>query len=343
MAAARSNKKAQALARKGKANIGFILSQEQFPITELMEYGPKAEKAGWDAVWTSDHFQPWQDNQGHANSAWVTLAALGQLVKEIPMGTGVTCPTYRYHPAIVAQSFASLGILYPGRVFLGVGTGEALNEQAATGDWGEYEERAERLVEAIEVIRKLWTGEHVEHKGKYYTVSAKLYDVPEVPVPIYVAASGPESMHLAGKYGDGLITDGKSAIDPELRKEFERGARDAGKDPAEMPIVAEVFVHAGSKEEASKYAELWRFLPKAWDKYVENPSPVEINKQADREVPIEDVLAKWKYGEDPQVHIDGLQELVDGGVSTVFVHSADPEQVKFIEWYAENVLPRVKR
>jgi TAT-translocated FGD2 family F420-dependent dehydrogenase len=259
------------------------------------------------------------------------------------MGTGVTCPTYRYNPAIVAQSFASLGILYPGRVFLGVGTGEALNEQAATGDWGEYEERAERLVEAIELIRELWTGEQVEHKGPYYNVNARLYDVPDVPVPIYIAASGPESMHLAGKYGDGLITDGESAIKPELRKEFERGAKEAGKDPAELSIVAEIFVHVGERAEAAKLAELWRFLPKAWEKYVEDPDPTHIRRQAEKEVPIDDVLAKWKIGSDPRLHIDALQELVDGGVSTIFVHSADPDQEGFIDFYAKKVLPKVKR
>src|SRR5947209_17064388 len=142
-------------------SISFVLSQEQFFITQLLELGIAAEQAGFDAVWASDHFHPWQDNQGHAGFAWATLAALGQRTARIALGTGVTCPTYRYNPAIVAQGFASLSLLYPGRVFLGVGTGEAMNEVPTGGGWGPYSERAARLVEAVRVIRRLWTGEWV--------------------------------------------------------------------------------------------------------------------------------------------------------------------------------------
>src|SRR5437868_11960866 len=127
---------------------GFVLSNEQFPASQLVELGAAAEKAGFDAVWNSDHFQPWQDNEGHSSLAWLVLAAVGQRTQRVVMGTGVTCPTYRYHPSIVAQGFATLSVLYPGRIWLGVGTGEAINEEAATGQWGGYTERAERLVEA---------------------------------------------------------------------------------------------------------------------------------------------------------------------------------------------------
>src|SRR5438105_14452472 len=135
-----------------KATVGFVLAHEQFPAPQLVELGVLAEQTGWDMVWTSDHFQPWQDNEGHCGFAWVTLAALGQRTQRIPFGTGVTCPTYRYRPAIVAEAFATLGLLYPGRVFLGVGAGEALNEVPADGGWGAYKERAGRLAEAVEVI-----------------------------------------------------------------------------------------------------------------------------------------------------------------------------------------------
>src|SRR5438477_8768705 len=160
-------------------HIGYVLSDEQFPITQLVELGAAAERAGFDAVWSSDHFQPWQDNEGHSAFAWLTLAAVGQRTRNVIMGTGVTVPIYRYRPAIVALGFASLGQLYPGRVFLGVGTGEAINEEAATGEWAAYPERAERLAEAITVIRKLWTGDVINHQGKYYTLKvAKLYDLP---------------------------------------------------------------------------------------------------------------------------------------------------------------------
>lgn len=332
-----------ALSRSEGVNIGFVLSQEQFPITQLLKYGQMAEQAGFDCVWSSDHWQPWQDNQGHAGQAWVTLAALGAHTSKLKMGTGVTCPTYRYNPAIVAQAFASLDLLYPGRIFLAVGTGEALNELASGGGWGEYLERAERLVEAVELIRRLWTGEMVNHSGQYYNVNGKLYDVPKSRLPIYIAASGPDSMHLAGKHGDGLVSDGETATDPKMKAEFERGARESGKDPATMPVLAEFFMFVGEEEAATKYAELWRFLPKAWETYVEDPDPRDIERRARQEVPIEDVLKKWKIGSDPQVHIGALQKLIDGGVSTIFVHSAQPDQERAIEFYSKEVLPKLRR
>src|ERR1700704_2769168 len=165
--------------------IGFVLSHEQFAAPQLLEFGVAAEEAGFDQVWTSDHFHPWQDNQGHSGQAWITLAAIGQRTVSIPFGTGVTCPGLRYRPAIVAQAFASLAVLSPGRVFLGVGSGEALNEVPAGGGWGEAEERLDRMIEAVRVIRELWTGEWVRHTGKHYHVeNARIYDPPPQPVPI---------------------------------------------------------------------------------------------------------------------------------------------------------------
>jgi F420-dependent hydroxymycolic acid dehydrogenase len=332
------------LGRTGRVNIGYVLSHEQFTLPQLLEWGPTAERAGFDAVWGSDHFQPWQDNEGHAGAVWVTLAALGQQMPRIPLGTGVTCPTFRYHPAIVAQVFSSLSQLYPGRVFLGVGTGEALNEEAATGQWGDYKERAARLVEAVQLIRELWTGEIVNFKGDYYqTKDAKLYDTPARPIPIYIAAAGPKSMRIAGEYGDGLIADSKSAVDQEMRQAFEEGARAAGKDPTKLPIIAEQWVFVGSEQEAAKYANLWRFLPKAWDEYVTNHDPRDIQKQAMEEVPIEKTYEDWAIGEDPSVHLKELNKLIEQGVSTIFVHSAQPDQNKFIDFYSRQVLPKVKR
>ncbi|MGI8588046.1 MAG: TIGR03557 family F420-dependent LLM class oxidoreductase [Chloroflexia bacterium] len=323
--------------------IGFVLSQEQFPTPRLVELGAAAEKAGFDAAWASDHFQPWQDNQGHAGFAWLTLGALGGRTSRITMGTGVTCPTYRYRPAEVAQGFATLGQLYPGRVFLGVGTGEALNEQAATGEWGKYQERGDRLVEALEIIRGLWAGGIVNHQGRYYRVeSAKLYDTPPQPIPIYIAAAGKNSMRLAGRYGDGLITDPKSLTKPELRAPFEEGCRAAGRDPATMPILTEHWAVVGGRAEAEKGAELWRFMPKSFQKYVNNPDPREIQRQAEQEVPLDKVFQGWVVSEDPQAHIEGIQKLLDDGARQVFVHSPQEDQERFIEFYGREVLPKVR-
>lgn len=338
------DEKQQALGDTTRSNLGFVLSHEQFPVTRLVDLSSKAEQAGFDCLWTSDHFQPWQDNQGHAGMAWVTLAAAGQRTQRIPFGTGVTCPTFRYHPAIVAQAFASLGILYPGRVFLGLGSGEALNEQAATGQWGDYAERRDRLVEAIHVIRQLWTGETVNHKGDYFQLeNARLYDIPEVPVPIYIAAEGPKSMRMAGEQADGLISDGKTIMQPEMRKAFEDGACAAGKDPSAMPLIAEFFTVAGTQQEAEQGAEIWRFLPKAWNPYVNVPNPVDIRERAEEEVPIKEVVSMMTVSEDPQQHIDHIQKLLDGGVTTLFIHSPQADQEAFIRFYGEQVLPKVSR
>lgn len=323
--------------------IGFVLSSEQFPAPHLIEYGIMAESAGFDMVWTSDHFHPWMDNQGHSGQAWVTLAALGQPMTRIPMGTGVTCPTYRYHPAIVGQAFASLGVLYPGRVFLGVGSGEAVNEQAATGQWGEYEERSARWVEAIKLIRQLWSGEWVTHNGEFYQVQgAKLYDLPQQAIPIYMAASGDESAELVGKLGDGWITDGESLKKKEIVDAFRSGASSAGKNPDEMPVMVELFIHVGTEDSAKEAAQKWRFLPNAFTKYIDNPDPRSILEQANQDVALEEVMKMWCISPDPKQHIDKIHELLENGATHVFVHSGQEDQQMVLQFYAEQVLPKIQ-
>jgi alkanesulfonate monooxygenase SsuD/methylene tetrahydromethanopterin reductase-like flavin-dependent oxidoreductase (luciferase family) len=190
-----------------KGLLGFMLGHEQFPLPQLVDIGVAAEQAGFDLLATSDHLQPWQANEGHSGEAWVTMGALGQRTRRAWMGTTVTCPTFRYHPAVIAEAFASLSLLYPGRIFLGLGSGEALNEQAAVGTWPKWQERSERLIEATDIIRRLWTGQQIVHKGKYYDVNCKLYDQPTKSIPILMAANGPKAMRRAGQYADGLITD----------------------------------------------------------------------------------------------------------------------------------------
>ena len=325
------------------AQIGYVLSHEQFAAPALLEIGVAAEQAGFDMLWTSDHIQPWQDNQGHASHAWITLAALGQRTKQISFGTGVTCPTYRYHPAVVAHAFASLAVLYPNRVFLGVGSGEALNEQAATGEWGDYNERAARYIEAVQLIQKLWTGEPITHSGQYYkTEGLKLYDTPTAPVPLYMAAEGPKSMRLAGQYSDGLITDAKSALQTEMRQPFAEGARAAGKQPDTMTIHAELFVYVGERKEAEPIAKMWRFLPKAWSDYVNVADPREIDQRAQKEVLLDEVIKMWTVSPDPEPHIKKLQELIDGGVTHIYVHAGNTNQMQAIQFYRDQVLPQVR-
>jgi TAT-translocated FGD2 family F420-dependent dehydrogenase len=327
-----------------RAQIGFVLSHEQFPAPELIRLGAAAEAAGFDMISSSDHFQPWQDNEGHACFTWMTLAALGQQTQRLGMGTMVTCPTFRYHPSIVAQAFASLGVLYPGRVFLGLGAGEAVNEMAATGQWGDYAERSARLAEAVDLIRELWSGERLDYHGRYYqTTQARLYDTPTQPIPIYIAASGPKSMRLAGEKGDGLITDSKRATQQELRNAFAEGARAAGKDARTMPVLVEQMVIVGDKAEAEKYAPLWRFQPKSWDLYVGDPNPLSIQQRAERDIPLEQSYGDWPVSNDPETHVQALQKLIEGGATHILVHSPQADQQKVIRFYGEQVLPKLRQ
>lgn len=319
--------------------IGFMLAHEQFPVPELVELGERAAHGGFGALATSDHLQPWQANERHCGQAWITLAATGARARSTWIGTTVTCPTLRYNPAVVAEAFASLSLLYPGRVFLGVGSGEALNEEAATGVWPKWPERWERLIEAIEVIRALWTGAEVRHHGKYYHVEAKLYDRPAPPIPLLTAANGRKSMRLAGQYGDGLITDPKTW--QQYKSEWQAGARGAGKDPAQMPVLVEQFVVLGNSDDARKAAELWRFIPKAFKKYYNVRNPAEIERLADRRMPLDNVLEGWAIGTDPTVHIKAVQKLFDSGATIVNIHSGQPDQNEVINFYAQKVLPNL--
>ena len=313
--------------------------RQQFPVPRLVDIGVAAAASGFGLLAASDHLQPWQANQGHSGLAWLTLAAAANRVNDAWMGTTVTCPTLRYNPAVVAEAFASLSLLSPGRIFLGLGSGEALNELAATGEWPDWEERWQRLIEAIQIIRALWTGESVNHHGNYYTVRAKLFDPPKQPIPLLVAANGPKSMRMAARYGDGLITD--PGHWRSHKADWQQAAREAGKDPEKMPVLLEHFVVVGDREEAERWAELWRFLPKGFDDLYELADPMEIQRRAERNVPLDDVLSNWTVGTDPQQHADAVDELLESGATIVNVHAGQEDQRKAIEFYGSRVLPKL--
>ena len=322
-----------------KGMFSFMLASEQFPTVELVKLGAHASRAGFHVLSTSDHMQPWQANEGHVGQAWVTMGALGAQTHSW-MGTTVTCPTLRYNPAVVAEAFATMSHLYPGRVFLGVGSGEALNEQAVTGTWPKWQERWDRLIEAITVIRQLWSGQDVAFKGKYYTVNAKLYDPPAKPIPLLTAANGKKSMRLAGQYGDGLVTDPRTWM--QHKSEWEAGAHAVGKNPAEMPVLVEQYVVVGDQQAANQAAEFWRFGPKAFKTLYNVQSPVQIQQQADGGTPITEVLKSWAIGTDAAIHVKKMHELFASGVSIVNVHSGQPDQTRVIDFYGERVLPAFK-
>ena len=219
----------------GTVRYGYKASAEQFPPRQLVDYGVSAEQHGFDIVAVSDHFQPWRHHGGHAPNSLVYLAALGERTERVTLATSVLTPTLRYQPAVIAHAFATLACLNPGRVILGIGTGEAMNENPSIGiEWPKFKERSERLAEAVALIRQLWTEERVTFEGKYYrTLNATIYDRPEQPVPIFIAAGGPKAAALVGEIGDGfIVTSGKGEeLYHTLLGGLEEGAQKAGRDP----------------------------------------------------------------------------------------------------------------
>jgi F420-dependent hydroxymycolic acid dehydrogenase len=319
-----------------RPGVGLVLDHEQFTTAQLVDQAQAAEQAGFRYLSASDHLQPWQDNEGHSMFPWITLALVGQRTNHIPFGTWVTCPLYRYHPTIVAQAFASLAVLYPGRVFLGVGTGEALNEQAATTRFGPHGERYDRLVEAIQLIRQLWSGQRISFQGRYFqTNQLKIYDLPQSPPPIFVAAAGPKSAHLAGQYGDGWIAQADDLKDQKLVAAFNQGAHDSGRDPATLAKRAQMFAVVGDQNEVTRAAELWRFT---FDVYQSNP--VEIQRTAQTN-PLDKVVAGWTTGTDPAKHIAAVQAVLDVG-ATPFMQFPQQNPLTAIDFYRTQVLPRLR-
>ncbi len=322
--------------------VGYHCAAEQFSPAELVEFAVAAEAAGFQGVTVADHLHPWQDNQGHAGHAWMMLAAIAARTERLIVGTGITCPIYRYHPVEVAHAFASLGVLFPGRVFLGVGTGEAVNE-APAGGWGPYRERAERMVEAVRLIRKLWTGEWVDFDGQYYQVrGAKLYDTPPAPVPIYIAASGVKSVRIAAREGDGWITDhGTLRRAVAQRVAYAEEARAAGKDPDALPRITELWAVVGERDEALAAARYWQFLP-VFPDVVNLADPRAVQRKAEELSSPERVVADWVVSRDPDVHIAAVRELAGAGATHIFLHSPQPDQRRVIEFYRRHVLPALR-
>jgi TAT-translocated FGD2 family F420-dependent dehydrogenase len=322
--------------------IGYHGGAEQFAPSELVELAVAAERAGFQGISLSDHLHPWQENQGHAGHAWMTLAAIGAHTERLLLRTSVTCPIYRYHPVEVAHAFATLAVLYPERVFLGVGTGEAINEAVASG-WGPYRERADRLVEAVRLIRRLWAEEYVDFEGRYYQVrGARLFDKPAAPPPIYVAASGPRSAAIAGRESDGWITDpGTARNRPDVRDAFLDAARAAGKPADGLARVVELWCVAGDREEALACAPLWQFLP-VFPDVVNVAGPRNVQRVAMEKATPERVVDGWLVSDDPYVHVAAIRDLAAIGATHIFVHSPQPDQRKVIEFYGERVIPALR-
>lgn len=315
---------------------GYTLSSEEHGPAELVEYARLAEAAGFDFAMVSDHFHPWTDRQGHSPFVWSTLAAASQVTSSLQLATGVTCPTTRIHPAIIAQAAATTAALLPGRFSLGVGSGERLNEHVVGGDWPPIPERQDRLVEAVEVIRKLWTGKEVSHRGEFFRVdSARIYTLPDEPPPILVASGGERATRIAGNIGDGLVG---LAPDPHIIESF----RESGGEG--KPCYAQVHVCWADSEKAGQETALewWPNTALGGNLFIELPRPAEF-EAATADVNVDDIAEKVPCGPDPEPLIEEALEYVDAGYTHVYFHQIGPDQAGFIDFAERELLPALRK
>jgi coenzyme F420-dependent glucose-6-phosphate dehydrogenase len=326
--------------------LGYKASNEQFPPRELLHYGVLAEEVGFDSVFVSDHLQPWRHDGGHAPFAMSWLGALGASTERIVIGTSVLTPTFRYHPAIVAQAFATLGCLFPDRVVLGMGTGESMNEVPLGIEWPDGKERFARFREAVSLIRRLWSEERVTFEGEYYrTEKATIYDRPERPVPIYLAGSGPAATRYAGRAGDGYITTSGKA--PELYTDtllpaVREGAEKAGRDIADLDLMIEVKVSFDHDRDAAMAAtQFWGALGLSAEQKSGVEDPVEMQRLAD-ELSIEQTAKRFIVSTDPDEHVEKIKTYLDLGFNHLVFHAPGPDQEKFLRLYGDEILPRLR-
>jgi len=311
--------------------IGYALSSEERTPRELVDHARMAEEAGFEFALISDHFHPWLDEQGESPFVWGVLGAIAEATDTIRIGTGVTCPTMRIHPAIVAQAAATTACLMPERFFLGVGTGENLNEHILADRWPSAEERLEMLEEAIGVIRELWQGDLVSHRGKHYAVDrARLYTVPDEPPPLAVAAAAENAAELAGRLGDALIS---TAPDEGVVKAFEKAGGKGKPKYGQFHVCV-----ASSREQAVETAyRCWRFSGLGGDLNQELPLPRHF-RQASEVLTREQVAAQVVCGSDPGLHREKIAEFADAGFDHVYVHQVGRDQEAFMRLYEQEVL-----
>ena len=327
--------------------IGYKASAEQFGPNELLDFSCLAEEVGFDSVFVSDHFQPWKHTGGHAPSSIAWLGALGARTKRVIIGTSVMTPTFRYHPSVVAQAFATLGVMFENRVVLGVGSGESLNDVPAIGiKWPPFKERQARLREAITLMRRLWSEERVSFEGKYYkTEKATIYDRPAKLIPVYVAASGPTVAKMAGEIGDGYIcTSGKA---PELYKEtllpnVEAGLQAAGRAAEAIDRMIEMKVSFDSdRGRALEDTRHWAALALSPEEKVSVEDAVEIERLAEA-LPVERTAKRWIVSTDPDEHVEKIKAYADLGFRHLVFHAPGPDQKRFLHLYGGAVLPRLR-
>lgn len=318
------------------ATIGYWLSSEEHAPNNLVQYAQRAEELGFTHIMISDHFHPWVDKQGHAPFVWGVIGGIASVTKNITLGTGVTCPMIRTHPAIIAQAAATAAAMMPGRFILGVGTGENLNEHILGDKWPPHTVRLEMLEESIEIMRKLWEGKLTSHRGEYYVVeNARIYTLPDKPIPIYIAAAGPDAGELAGRIGDGFIN---TSPEKEPIEAFEKsGGR--GKEKHGQFTVC----WAETKEEAIRTAyEIWPTAGIKGALSQELPLPLHF-EQAAQMVTEDDIAESVVCGPDPQPYLDKVQEYIDAGFTHIYMHQVGRDQEGFFRFYERELAPKVAR
>ena len=328
--------------------LGYKASAEQFDPRTLLEFSVLAEQAGFDSVVVSDHFQPWRHTGGHAPFSFAWLGAVGQRTSRVLLGTSVVTPTFRYHPSVVAQAMATLGVLTPGRVMLGIGSGESMNEVPPIGiQWPDFKERYARLRESVTLMRRLWTEDRVTFDGTYYhTHDATVYDRPAEPIPLYIAAGGPQVARYVGRVADGFIcTSGKGAAlyRDQLLPALAEGATAAGRDPERIDRMIEVKVSFDTdRQRALEDTRFWGALALSSDEKTGVEDPLEMERRADA-LPTERTASRFIVSTDPDEHVERIKFYTDLGFNHLVFHAPGQDQARFIELYSRDVLPRLRR
>ncbi len=332
--------------------LGYKASSEQFDPRELVELAVEAEMRGFESVAVSDHFQPWRHQGGHAPFSLTWMAAVGERTSSIRIGTSVMTPTFRYNPAVLAQAFASLGMMYAGRIFLGVGTGEALNEIAAgyngasSEAWPAFAERFARLRESVDLMRALWSGERITFRGQYYSVNdAGLYDRPDTPIPVYIAAGGPTVAKYAGGAGDGFIcTSGKgmSLYTETLVPAVKRGAELAGRQLCDIDRMIEIKLsYDRDPAVALENTKFWAPLALSKEQKHDISDPIEMERAADA-LPIEQIASRWIVGADPDTVVEEVATYVRAGFNHLVFHAPGGDQRRFLQLFESDLAPRLR-
>ncbi|MFI7195029.1 glucose-6-phosphate dehydrogenase (coenzyme-F420) [Nocardia nova] len=328
--------------------LGYKASAEQFGPRELVELGVLVEEHGLDSATVSDHFQPWRHQGGHAPFSLAWMTAVGERTSRIQLGTSVLTPTFRYNPAVIAQAFATLGVLYPERIMLGVGTGEALNEIATgyKGEWPEFKERFARLRESVDLMRALWSGDRVDFEGQYYTtVGASIYDVPPAGIPVYIAAGGPVVARYAGRAGDGFICTSGKGMDlytEKLMPAVTEGAEKVGRTLGDIDRMIEIKISYDTDPElALENTRFWAPLSLTAEQKHSITDPIEMEAAADA-LPIEQIAKRWIVASDPDEAVEQVKPYVDAGLNHLVFHAPGHDQRRFLDLFARDLAPRLR-